>query len=220
MSLLRLHIGLMTICALSLSAVAQEGDPEVEPLKPAASLEAATEGVEGSGPDLLVDFKTNMGTINCRLFHLKAPLTVRHFVGLATGNVEFLQPGTTRRVQRPFYDGLSFHRVIPDFLIQGGCPLGTGKGGPGFRIKSERKRSLSHRAAGTLSLSNAGRDQGGSQFFITLRKALWLDERFTAFGECHNLDIVRAIADAPILPPNRPRRKVVMEQVLVRWGTW
>jgi len=204
----------------AIEAAAERPEDQEAPLGPAPSLAAATEGIEGEGPDLLVDIKTNMGAINCRLFHRKAPLTVRHFVGLAAGRSEFLQAGSERRIKKPFYDGLTFHRVVPDFLIQGGCPIGDGKGDPGYRIKNEYKRSLSHNRPGILSLSNAGRHKGGSQFFITLRKAPWLDDRYAVFGECHNLEVIKAISKTPVLPPNRPRRTVRMETVTVRWGTW
>ena len=112
--------------------------------------------------------KTNKGDIRVRLFAEKAPLTVANFVNLA---------------KRGFYDGLTFHRVIPDFMIQGGCPHGTGTGGPGYRFEDEFSPSLKHDAPGKLSMANAGPGTNGSQFFITHVKTPWLDGRHTVFGE-------------------------------------
>jgi peptidyl-prolyl cis-trans isomerase B (cyclophilin B) len=112
--------------------------------------------------------KTSKGNIKLRLFAEKTPLTVANFVNLARNG---------------FYDGLTFHRVIPDFMIQGGCPQGTGTGGPGYRFEDEFSPSLKHDAPGKLSMANAGPGTNGSQFFITHVKTPWLDGRHTVFGE-------------------------------------
>jgi peptidyl-prolyl cis-trans isomerase B (cyclophilin B) len=111
---------------------------------------------------------TNKGDINLRLFADKAPLTVANFVNLA---------------KRGYYDGLTFHRVIPDFMIQGGCPHGTGSGGPGYSFEDECSPDLKHDAPGRLSMANAGPGTNGSQFFITHVETPWLDGRHTVFGE-------------------------------------
>src|SRR5512138_757460 len=110
-------------------------------------------------------FDTTEGKFRIKLFPDKAPNTVANFVGLADGS----------KTGKPFYDGLIFHRVIPDFMIQGGCPLGTGTGGPGYRFKDECKPELKHTGPGTLSMANAGPASNGSQFFITHVATPWLD---------------------------------------------
>ncbi|MDH3788301.1 MAG: peptidylprolyl isomerase [Xanthomonadales bacterium] len=111
---------------------------------------------------------TNKGDIKLRLFADKTPVTVANFVNLA---------------KRGYYDGLAFHRVIPDFMIQGGCPQGTGTGGPGYRFEDECRPDLKHDAPGKLSMANAGPGTNGSQFFITHVETPWLDGRHTVFGE-------------------------------------
>ncbi|MDQ7784382.1 MAG: peptidylprolyl isomerase [Desulfomonilaceae bacterium] len=114
-----------------------------------------------------VTIQTNKGDINLNLYADKTPLTVGNFVNLA---------------QRGFYDGLTFHRVIPDFMIQGGCPIGTGTGGPGYRFKDEIAPELKHDKPGILSMANAGPGTNGSQFFITHVPTPWLDGKHTVFG--------------------------------------
>jgi peptidyl-prolyl cis-trans isomerase B (cyclophilin B) len=118
--------------------------------------------------DLIANFDTARGPIRVRLFPDKAPVTVANFVNLA---------------QRGFYDGLTFHRVIPDFMIQGGCPRGTGTGGPGYRFEDECRPELRHDKPGKLSMANAGPGTNGSQFFITHVATPWLDGKHTVFGE-------------------------------------
>lgn len=119
-------------------------------------------------PPLTATIKTNKGDINLKLFPDKAPLTVLNFVNLS---------------KRGFYDNLTFHRVIPNFMIQGGCPLGTGTGGPGYRFKDEFSPDLRHSKSGILSMANAGPGTNGSQFFITHVPTPHLDNRHTVFGE-------------------------------------
>ncbi|MDD5244649.1 MAG: peptidylprolyl isomerase [Syntrophorhabdaceae bacterium] len=121
-----------------------------------------------SYPSLTATIKTNKGDIRLKLFPDKAPLTVLNFVNLS---------------KRGFYNNLKFHRVIPDFMIQGGCPLGTGTGGPGYRFKDEFSPGLKHDKPGKLSMANAGPNTNGSQFFITHVPTPWLDNKHTIFGE-------------------------------------
>ena len=131
--------------------------------------------------------RTSKGDIKLRLFADKAPITVANFINLA---------------KRGFYDGLTFHRVIPDFMVQGGCPHGTGTGGPGYRFEDECMTGLSHDAPGKLSMANAGPGTNGSQFFITHVKTSWLDGKHTVFGEVLDADdqaVVDAIAMGDIL---------------------
>ncbi len=130
---------------------------------------------------LTATMQTSRGAIHLRLFADKAPVTVANFVNLA---------------QRGFYDGLSFHRVIPDFMIQGGCPKGTGTGGPGYKFEDETRTGLKHDKPGVLSMANAGPGTNGSQFFITHVPTPWLDGKHTVFGEVVSADdqkVVNAI---------------------------
>ena len=131
-----------------------------------------------------VHFETNKGEIVCELFEDDAPGTVANFVGLATGTKEFTDPKTGKKVTRAYYDGLTFHRVIRDFMIQGGCPLGTGSGGPGFTIKDELSGTKQVHKKGSLSMAKtAAPDSGGSQFFICHTPQPHLDRKHTVFGE-------------------------------------
>lgn len=129
-------------------------------------------------------FETDKGEIVCELFEDDAPGTVANFVGLATGTKEFTDPKTGKKTKRNYYDGLTFHRVIKDFMIQGGCPLGTGSGGPGFTIKDELSGKKQVHKKGSLSMAKtAAPDSGGSQFFICHAPQPHLDRKHTVFGE-------------------------------------
>jgi len=152
-----------------------------------------TEGLKGSGK-LMVKFTTTQGTINCELFEKRAPLTVANFVGLARGLHPFMNPATHKVETRPFYDGLIFHRVIPEFMIQGGDPLGKGSGGPGYQFAQEVSKDLRHDKPGVLSMANAGPNTNGSQFFITEVPKPSLDGGYNVFGQCNEIDIVKKIA--------------------------
>lgn len=123
-------------------------------------------------------FETNKGDIYLRLEYQKTPMTVANFVGLAEGSIE----NTAKAAGEPYYDGLVFHRVIADFMIQGGCPLGQGTGGPGYKFADEIDASLKHDGPGILSMANAGAGTNGSQFFITHKETSWLDGKHTVFG--------------------------------------
>src|SRR5512147_2549650 len=141
---------------------------------------AADKEAAGKGP-LIATFKTSMGDIVVRLFEDKAPKTVENFVGLATGTKEWTDPKTGGKVKRPLYNGTLFHRVIPGFMIQGGDPLGSGTGGPGYRFADEFSPDLRHNKAGILSMANSGPNTNGSQFFITLAPTPHLDNRHSVF---------------------------------------
>ena len=141
-----------------------------------------TLNIAGSGA-LRVRFETTEGNLAGLLFEDKAPRTVANFVGLATGTCAWADPKTREEVKRPFFDGLPFHRVIPDFMIQGGCPLGTGTGHPGYRFADEFHASLKHDRGGLLSMANSGPNTNGSQFFITEVATPWLDGKHAIFGE-------------------------------------
>jgi peptidyl-prolyl cis-trans isomerase A (cyclophilin A) len=126
---------------------------------------------------------TSKGTIVVELFPDKAPETIANFVGLANGTKEYTDPKTGQKKKSRFYDGLTFHRVIPDFMIQGGDPLGTGTGGPGYQFKDEIDPSLVFDKPGKLAMANAGPGTNGSQFFITVAATPWLNGHHTIFGQ-------------------------------------
>jgi peptidyl-prolyl cis-trans isomerase A (cyclophilin A) len=155
-----------------------------------------TFNVEGDGT-LFVRFNTSMGPIVAQLLEEEAPRTVANFVGLATGSSEWSDPKTGETVTRPFYDGLVFHRVIPQFMIQFGCPLGRGTGGPGYRFADEFAPGLKHDRPGLLSMANAGPGTNGSQFFITEVATPWLDGKHAIFGRVtEGVDLIAQIAAA------------------------
>ena len=143
------------------------------------------------------EMETSKGKILLQLEYEKTPLTVANFVGLAEGTKNYSKtPGEPPKAQsQSFYDGLTFHRVIPDFMIQGGDPSGTGSGGPGYQFRNEIDPTLKHDRAGTLSMANAGPDTNGSQFFITHKETSWLDGKHTVFGHVvEGQEVVNKIA--------------------------
>src|SRR5262252_8996651 len=159
-------------------------------------------------------FETSMGNIVIRLLEKEAPNTVANFVGLAEGTKEFTNERTGAKEKRPYYDGLVFHRVIPDFMIQGGCPQGTGTGGPGYKFGDEFHPSLRHSAKGKLSMANAGPGTNGSQFFITTVPTPWLTAKHTIFGEVvEGSDVVDKINHVRTDSRDRPATDVVIESV-------
>ena len=161
-------------------------------------------------------FTTSEGNFKVQLFDDKAPRTVANFVGLAEGTKEFTDARTRQKVTRPFYDGLTFHRVIDGFMIQGGCPLGTGTGGPGYQFADEFGPGLRHDREGLLSMANAGRDTNGSQFFITLAPTPWLDNKHAIFGEIvEGMDVIRRIGKTRTGANDRPVKDVVVQSVRI-----
>ena len=157
-------------------------------------------------------FETSMGNIVVRLFENEAPKTVENFIGLAEGTKEFTDAISGKKEKRPYYDGLIFHRVIPDFMIQGGCPRGDGHGGPGYSFQDEVHASLRHSKAGKLSMANSGPNTNGSQFFITVAPTPHLDNRHTIFGEVvEGQDISDKISATPRDSMDRPRKPVTMK---------
>jgi cyclophilin family peptidyl-prolyl cis-trans isomerase len=151
-----------------------------------------------------VTIETNHGTIEAEMFEDVAPKTAGNFVELA---------------KKGFYDGVIFHRVIEGFMIQGGDPTGTGRGGPGYTIKDEFAPGLTHDQAGLFSMANAGPNTGGSQFFITLAPTPWLNGKHAIFGRVtRGLDVVKAIGGTETGPGDRPVGDVVMEKVTVSDG--
>jgi peptidyl-prolyl cis-trans isomerase A (cyclophilin A) len=160
--------------------------------------------------------ETSQGDIVIRLLEKEAPNTVANFVGLAEGTKEFKDARTGQKAKRAYYDGLGFHRVIPEFMIQGGCPLGTGTGGPGYNFADEFHPSLKHDKAGKLSMANAGPGTNGSQFFVTVAATPWLDQRHSIFGEVvEGLDGAVTISKLPRDGQDRPRTPVTITKVRI-----
>ena len=166
--------------------------------------------------DVRVTFETNFGVFRARLFVQQAPRTVANFVRLAEGEQPWCDAGGTLRQGRPFYDGRSFHRVVPRFVIQGGCVRGDGSGDIGYRFADEIHRGLRHDKAGILSMANAGRDTNDSQFFITLAPTPELNGRHEVFGEViDGLEVVQAIGKLPTGRDEAPLEAVEIERVTV-----
>src|SRR5260370_13003366 len=167
-------------------------------------------------PGTYAIFETSQGAMVCRLFEKEAPKTVANFVELAEGTKEFSDSKTGKPVKRPFYDGLTFHRVIPDFMIQGGCPLGTGTGGPGYKFAHEFHQLLRHNKPGKLSKAKSRPNTHGTQDFVTLAATPWLDNRHTIFGEVvEGQDIANRISTLPRDSSDRPRQPVVLQKVRI-----
>ena len=161
-------------------------------------------------------FETSMGNIVVRLLDKEAPKTVENFIGLAEGTKEFTDAISGKKEKRPYYDGLIFHRVIPDFMIQGGCPRGDGRGGPGYSFADEFHPSLRHSKGGKLSMANSGPNTNGSQFFITVAPTPWLDNKHTIFGEVvEGMDVATKISELPRGANDKPKQAVELKSVKI-----
>jgi len=178
---------------------------------------AQTTGSTNSQQHPTAVIETTAGNINCTLFPNKAPVGVANFIGLATGTKEWKDPKTGKMMKGvPLYNGTIFHRVIPNFMIQGGDPIGTGTGDPGYKFKNEVSADLTFDQPGRLAYANAGPDTNGSQFFITEVPTQYLDGKYTIFGQCQDIDVVKKIAhlatdprnDRPYDPPKIIRIKI------------
>ncbi len=168
-------------------------------------------------PGLYATLKTSEGTIICRLFEQEAPKTVANFVELAEGKREWTHPATHKKSKDKLYDRTLFHRVIPNFMIQGGDPLGMGYGGPGYKFEDETKGSP-HKfdKPGELAMANSGPNTNGSQFFVTVAPTPWLTGNHTIFGEVvEGQDVADKIANVPRGSQDKPKKDVVLESVTI-----
>jgi len=169
-------------------------------------------------PGLYWTLETDKGKISCKLFEAEAPVTVRTMVGLAIGKISYVNPESKQTERQKFFDGLTFHRVIPPVMIQGGDLLGTGAGaleGPGFPFKNEVSAGLKFDTPGRLAMANRGADQNDSQFFITESAYPSFNGKYTIWGQCENADVVKAIAESPRDANNRPATPIHIQHVVI-----
>jgi peptidyl-prolyl cis-trans isomerase A (cyclophilin A) len=169
-------------------------------------------------PGLYMTFQTDKGNIACKLFEKESPITVGKMVGLAIGKLSYIDPRTGQQNRNKFFDGLTFHRVIPNFMIQGGDPLGTGNGGPkgpGFPYQNETSPGLTFNVPGRLAMANAGPNTNASQFFVTEAAYPSLNGGYTIWGQCENLDVVKAIARVQRDSQDKPITPVHIQHVVV-----
>jgi peptidyl-prolyl cis-trans isomerase A (cyclophilin A) len=168
--------------------------------------------------ELIATLHTNQGDIRINLFPNHAPKTVANFVGLADGSKKYSEPNASGTTSGPFYDGSIFHRVIADFMIQGGDPTGTGRGGPGYKFADEFHPELQFTKPYLLAMANSGKNTNGSQFFITVKPTGWLNFKHTIFGEVadqESRNVVDLIARTETGRDDRPVKNIVIERVSV-----
>jgi peptidyl-prolyl cis-trans isomerase A (cyclophilin A) len=206
-------------------AFAQQSTPpptSSSPPSPPAALpempvpQTAPPKIEPTGPTAVFD--TSMGRITCKLFEKEAPVAVANFVGLAEGTKDWTDPITKQKVHgKPLYDGTTFHRVIPGFMIQGGDPIGTGTGDPGYYFADEFNPDLNFDVPGRLAMANNGPDTDGSQFFITEAPQEQLDQHYTIFGQCDDpgISVGKAIARVERDANDKPLRPVMLDKVTI-----
>ena len=209
------------LCSLVLSATAakvssaQATTPAQLPDAPSTTAHDAPPA-EPTGPTVVFD--TTMGRLTCKLFDKEAPATVANFIGLATGTKTWTDPKTQKKITgTPFYDSTTFHRVIPNFMIQGGDRLGTGAGDPGFYFEDEFSPALRFDVPGRLAMANSGPNTNGSQFFITEGPVPDLNGKHTIFGQCdsHSVLLVASIARVERNAEDKPLTPVVMNKVTI-----
>jgi peptidyl-prolyl cis-trans isomerase A (cyclophilin A) len=191
------------------------GAPPAQELPDSPSAEAAP-AVEPTGPTAVLD--TSMGRITCRLFDKQAPQTVANFVGLAGGTKDWTDPATREKEHgKPLYDGTTFHRVIPGFMAQGGDPLGTGMGDPGYYIQDEIDPSLMFNVPGRLAMANSGPNTDGSQFFVTEEILPDLNGHYTIFGQCDpsSVLVVKTITRVERDAHDKPLSPVMLKKVTI-----
>jgi peptidyl-prolyl cis-trans isomerase A (cyclophilin A) len=196
--------GLLSICAMAAT------------LLPAPA--AGAPPADKRKPGLYWTLETDKGKIACKLFEAEAPVTVRTMVGLAIGKISYVNPETKQTERKNFFDGLTFHRVIPPVMIQGGDLMGTGTTaleGPGFPYKSEIAPSLKFDTPGRLAMANRGPDTNDSQFFITESAYPSFNGKYTIWGQCENLDAVKAIAEVKRDAGNKPETPIRIQRVVI-----
>jgi peptidyl-prolyl cis-trans isomerase A (cyclophilin A) len=214
---------------LAAPATAQQSTPtppaQSAPAQPADALPDAPQAtaaamIRPNGPTVVMD--TSMGRITCQFYQQQAPKAVATFIGLAEGTIDWTDPVTKRKQHhKPFYDGTAFHRVIPEFMIQGGDPTGTGTGDPGFSFDDELDPNLNFDKPGKLAMANSGPNTNGSQFFITEQAYESLNQHYSLFGQCDDSSVlvVKTIARVERDGNDKPVTPVILKKVtIVREG--
>jgi cyclophilin family peptidyl-prolyl cis-trans isomerase len=216
----KLHSAILVVSLATLAAAQTAPKPTTTKpsttAKPSSSAAAKPATAPAAKQPIQALIQTTAGDFNCTLFPDKAPITVDNFVGLATGTKDWKNPvnGATMH-NKPFYDGTVFHRVIPNFMIQGGDPLGNGSGGPGYSFRDEQS-DLTFDQPGRLAMANSGPNTNGSQFFITEVPTPHLDGHYNIFGQCDNNALVKQIARAATDPRNdRPFSPVKITHIKI-----
>ena len=207
--------------ALAALAFAQQSATKPAEDLPDAPQATAAALIHPNGPTVVMD--TSMGRITCQLYEKQAPKSVANFIGLAEGTIDWTNPTTGKKQHhKPYYDGTIFHRVIPEFMIQGGDPVGTGEGGPGYSFDNEVDPNLNFDQPGRLAMANTGEpNSNGSQFFVTEQAYDFLNQKYTLFGQCNESSVlvVKTIARVERDERDKPNTPVVLKKVtIVREG--
>jgi len=201
--------------AFATAAVAQDATKPAQEIPDAPQATAAAT-IHPNGPTVLMD--TSMGRITCQFFQKQAPNAVANFIGLAQGAKDWTDPTTSKKQHhKPLYDGTIFHRVIPEFMIQGGDPVGTGMGDPGYTFADEFDPDLNFDVPGRLAMANSGPNTNGSQFFITEQGYDSLNQHYTIFGQCDepSVEVVKTIARVQRDGNDKPLVSVVLKKVTI-----
>ena len=206
--------------AIAVSAIAQQSTTKPADDLPDAPQATAAALIHPSGPTVIMD--TSMGRITCQFYQAQAPKAVANFIGLAEGTIDWIDPTTKKKQhKRPYYDGTTFHRVIPEFMIQGGDPTATGMGDPGYAFNDELDPNLNFDAPDKLAMANSGPNTNGGQFFITEQAYETLNQHYTLFGQCDepSVLVVKTIARVERDADDKPLTPVVLKKVtIVREG--
>ena len=212
-ALIGLVLAVAVVAAVSISALVQQSTKPAEEIPDAPQATAAAM-VRPNGPSVVMD--TSMGRITCQFFQAQAPKAVANFIGLAQGTKDWTDPESKKVQQhKPFYDGTTFHRVIPEFMIQGGDPMGTGMGDPGYQFEDEFDPNLNFDVPGRLAMANSGPNTNGSQFFITEKAYDSLNQHYTIFGQCDEASVlvVQTIARVERDSNDKPLTPVLLKKV-------
>lgn len=205
----------IAVIAFAAAAFAQDTTKPQEPVPDAPQATAAAL-IQPNGPSVVMD--TSMGRITCQFFQKQAPKTVANFIALAQGSKDWIDPQSKQKMHnKPLYNGTVFHRVIPEFMIQGGDPTGTGMGDPGYTFEDEFNPDLNFDVPGRLAMANSGPNTNGSQFFITEVPTEHLNQHHTIFGQCDapSVNVVKAIARVERDSNDKPVTPVVLQKVTI-----
>jgi peptidyl-prolyl cis-trans isomerase A (cyclophilin A) len=214
-SLLIPALAVAALASAPCGVLAQQSAPAPADLPDAPTVNVAVTIVP-NGPMVVMD--TSMGRITCQFYQKQAPIAVANFIALAEGTKDWTDPNTKRVVHhKPLYNHTTFHRVIPEFMIQGGDPIGTGMGDPGYVFNDEIDPNLNFDRPGRLAMANSGPNTNGSQFFVTEQAYDSLNGHYTLFGQCDDasVDVVKAIARVPRDSDDKPRSPVILQKVTI-----